>query len=256
MRGVVRLYLICFFLYIALFFPRQLPLSSPYANHNVQSSNFKVQLPMSPEEQYKYVKLILPDGSKAENHAVLLHACCAPCSAAIVECMLRNGMNPTVYFSNSNIFPMQEYDIRKHELMRFLEAQHVPYVEDEYDHGQWLHAVKGLEQEPERGGRCSVCFRFRLAHAARYAQEHGFHLLTTTLASSRWKNIQQIDQAGHLAVENCPDVEWWDMNWRKGGLQTRRGELLRLNEFYNQLYCGCEFSLAVSQAMRSKSSEA
>ena len=88
-----------------------------------------------------------------------------------------------------------------------------------------------------------MCFRYRLTHAARYAQKHGFHLLTTTLASSRWKNIQQIDAAGHLAVEGCPDVEWWDMNWRKGGLQNRRGELLKENEFYNQLYCGCEFSM-------------
>ena len=72
------------------------------------------------EEQYKLVKLSLPDGSKAEGHDVLLHACCAPCSSAIVECMLRNGMKPTVYFSNSNIYPLQEFEIRKHELMRFL----------------------------------------------------------------------------------------------------------------------------------------
>ena len=66
-----------------------------------------------PEEQYKYVKLLLPDGSKAEGHEVLLHACCAPCSSAIVECMLRNGMKPTVFFSNSNIYPLEEYETRK-----------------------------------------------------------------------------------------------------------------------------------------------
>ena len=130
------------------------------------------------EEQYKFVKLTLPDGSKAEGKSVLLHACCAPCSSAIVECMLRNGMKPTVYFSNSNIYPQQEFDIRKHELMRFLEAQQVPYVEDEYDHEEWLATIRGLEKEPERGSRCSVCFQYRLTHAARYAQEHGFHLLT------------------------------------------------------------------------------
>ncbi len=197
-----------------------------------------------PEEQYKFVKLTLPDGGKAEGHAVLLHACCAPCSAAIVECMLRNGMRPTVFFSNSNIYPLQEYEVRKQELIRFLEAQDVPYVEDEYDHADWRRAVTGLEDEPERGSRCSVCFQFRLRRAAEYAQAHGFRLLTTTLASSRWKNIRQIDMAGHVAVADCPDVEWWEQNWRKGGLQTRRGELLRLNSFYNQLYCGCEFSLA------------
>lgn len=197
-----------------------------------------------PEEQYKFVKLTLPDGGMAEGHAVLLHACCAPCSAAIVECMLRNGMRPTVFFSNSNIYPLQEYEVRKQELVRFLEAQDVPYVEDEYDHAEWRSAVTGLENEPERGSRCSVCFQYRLRRAALYAQAHGFRLLTTTLASSRWKNIRQIDMAGHVAVADCPDVEWWEQNWRKGGLQTRRGELLRLNSFYNQLYCGCEFSLA------------
>ncbi len=87
---------------------------------------------------------------------VLLHACCAPCSSAIVECMLRNGMKPTVYFSNSNIYPQQEFDIRKHELMRFLEAQQVPYVEDEITmRSGWL-TIKGLEKEPEReaAARC------------------------------------------------------------------------------------------------------
>ena len=79
-----------------------------------------------PEEQYKYVKLLLPDGSKAEGHEVLLHACCAPCSSAIVECMLRNGMKPTVFFSNSNIYPFQEYETRKQEIIRFLAQQGVP----------------------------------------------------------------------------------------------------------------------------------
>ena len=73
-----------------------------------------------PEEQYKYVKLLLPDGSKAEGHEVLLHACCAPCSSAIVECMLRNGMKPTVFFSNSNIYPFQEYETRTQKSSVFL----------------------------------------------------------------------------------------------------------------------------------------
>ena len=205
---------------------------------------------IQPEDQYKFLKISLPDGVADNGHSVLLHACCAPCSAAIVECMLHNGIMPTVYFSNSNIYPKQEFDIRKQELIRFLNQQDVPYVEDEYDHTEWLQTIAGLEQEPERGSRCSVCFQYRLHHAAQYAQKHGFRWLTTTLASSRWKNIRQIDMAGLVAVSDCKDVEWWSQNWRKGGLQLRRSELLRLNEFYNQLYCGCEFSLAASEAMR------
>ncbi len=74
-------------------------------------------------------------------------------------------------------------------------------------------------------------------------------------ASSRWKNIRQIDMAGHIAVEDCPDVEWWEQNWRKGGLQMRRNELLHINDFYNQLYCGCEFSLASSSAMNKETND-
>ena len=197
-----------------------------------------------PEEQYKHLRISVPEGG------VLLHACCAPCSAAIVECLLRNGCKPTVFFSNSNIYPLSEYETRKQELIRFLKEQDVPFVDDDYCHEEWRESVTGLENEPERGSRCSVCFLFRLSRAARYAQEHGLRWLTTTLASSRWKNIKQIDVAGEQAVSSFPDVEWWAQNWRKGGLQTRRGELLRLNQFYNQLYCGCEFSLASSQAMR------
>ena len=138
---------------------------------------------IQPEEQYKFLKISLPDGVSANEHSVLLHACCAPCSAAIVECMLRNGIRPTVYFSNSNIYPQQEFDIRKHELIRFLQQQDVPYVEDEYDHADWKKAIAGLENEPERGSRCSVCFQYRLHHAACYAQANGFKWLTTTLAS-------------------------------------------------------------------------
>lgn len=197
-----------------------------------------------PEEQYKFYKLSLPDGFNKQGTKVLLHACCAPCSAAIVECMLRNDITLTVFFSNANIYPFQEYEIRKQELIRFLSAQQVPFVEDEYDHEGWCQAIAGKENEPERGSRCSVCFRFRLQRAASYAQEYGFHLLTTTLASSRWKNITQINEAGNFAVANCPNVTFWEQNWRKGGLQMRRGKLIRINDFYNQQYCGCEFSLS------------
>jgi len=67
-------------------------------------------------------------------------------------------------------------------------------------------------------------------------------VLTTTLASSRWKNLDQVNAAGEYACSLFPDVIWWDQNWRKGGLQVRRGEIIKEMNFYNQLWCGCEFS--------------
>jgi predicted adenine nucleotide alpha hydrolase (AANH) superfamily ATPase len=209
------------------------------------------------DENQKYLTFTptLPDGFPLAGRTVLLHSCCAPCSAAIVECMLRNGMRPTVFFSNPNIMPEEEYLIRKHEIIRYLQAQQVPFVEDDYDHRQWLCAVKGLEHEPERGRRCSVCFEYRLHRAARYASEHGFDLLTTTLASSRWKDIDQINEAGRRATAQFPTVTFWEQNWRRGGLQERRGQLLRLNRFYNQRYCGCEFSKTAMELKQKEQAE-
>ena len=177
-----------------------------------------------------------------EEGKVLLHVCCAPCSGAIVEYLVRSGIRPVIFFSNSNIFPAAEYEKRYAEVLRYAAQFGLEVVCDEYAPAEWLDAVKGLEGEPERGRRCGVCFRFRLERAASYASEHGFSVLTTTLASSRWKDLAQVDAAGEEACGKYPGVTWWGRNWRKGGLQERRGEIIKEQNFYNQLYCGCPYS--------------
>ena len=204
---------------------------------------------------------------------VLLHTCCAPCSCAIIEWMLGNGYQPTIYYCNPNIYPEEEYLRRKAECTRFVRSLGLTIIDADYDHAAWLASVQGLEDAPERGPRCLQCFKFRLIESARYALKNGFPLLTTTLASSRWKSLDQINEAGAWAVETAlaeypgnepphagrdaenvasltgsdtgsklPPLIWWDKNWRKGGLQERRGALLKEYNFYNQLWCGCEFS--------------
>jgi predicted adenine nucleotide alpha hydrolase (AANH) superfamily ATPase len=83
----------------------------------------------------------------------------------------------------------------------------------------------------------------RLTATALQAQALGITHFTTTLASSRWKSLDQITQAGLAAQAAVPSTLFWAQNWRKGGLQDRRNQLLREYNFYNQLYCGCEFSM-------------
>ena len=185
---------------------------------------------------------------------VLVHACCAPCSGAILEWLVGQGVRPTVFFSNANIYPLAEYELRRGELLRYAaqlgqkatssgqEPMGLVVIDDVYDHEAWRCAVRGLECEPERGQRCLQCFRFRLERAARYAHEHGFNVLTTTLASSRWKDLEQVDAAGSYACSLFPGLRWWGRNWRKGGLQERRSAIIREQNFYNQTWCGCEFS--------------
>lgn len=174
---------------------------------------------------------------------VLLHACCAPCSSAIVEWMLQHGIRPTIFYFNPNIFPYEEYEIRKNESKRHADSLGIPWIDGDYNHAQWLEQIQGLEHEPERGSRCLQCFRMRLTATALQAQALGITHFTTTLASSRWKSLEQITQAGLAAQAAVPSTLFWAQNWRKGGLQDRRNQLLREYDFYNQLYCGCEFSM-------------
>ncbi|MGN0000197.1 MAG: epoxyqueuosine reductase QueH [Marinilabiliaceae bacterium] len=176
------------------------------------------------------------------SEPVLLHACCAPCSSAILEWMVAHDIRPTIFYYNPNIYPEDEYIKRRNESQRQAEALGLQWVEGAYDHGEWLEAVKGLESEPERGGRCLCCFMMRLRAASEAAKEMGCGCVTTTLASSRWKSQSQIDTAGEWA-EGETGVTFWHQNWRKDGLSERRAALLRENGFYNQLYCGCEFSM-------------
>ena len=184
----------------------------------------------------------------AQQKKILLHTCCAPCSSAIIEFLLSHGVEPVIYYCNPNIYPYEEYLKRKDECTRYAESLGLEIVDADYDHEEWLDYIKGLEDEPERGGRCLKCFRMRLLSSARYARERGLKVITTTLASSRWKSLEQIDQAGRWACEcvnsegQGEEVIWWDRNWRKGGLQERRNQIIKEMNFYNQQWCGCEFS--------------
>lgn len=174
---------------------------------------------------------------------LLLHSCCAPCSGAIVEALVNEGVKPVVFWSNSNIYDREEYDKRRAELLRYAAQFGLEVVDDDYDHAAWkADAAAGRENDPERGGRCLECFRFRLLRAAKYAAANGFDTLATTLASSRWKDLAQVDEAGLWACGQVSGVQWWGRNWRKGGLQERRNQIIKEQGFYNQSFCGCEFS--------------
>ena len=190
----------------------------------------------------KQTSIIVPENCKQ----VLLHACCAPCSSAIVEWMLAHGIEPVIYYFNPNIYPLEEYEIRKSESKRHAESLGIRWIDDDYTHEAWKQAVCGLENEPERGKRCELCFYHRLKATAIKAKELGIPFFTTTLASSRWKSLEQINAAGKKAEEIVTaegSPRFWAQNWRKDGLQERRNTLLKEYQFYNQQYCGCEYSI-------------
>lgn len=101
---------------------------------------------------------------------VLLHSCCAPCSSAIIECLLANNIRPTVFYYNPNIYPQAEYDIRKAEAIRYVKALGLDFIDGDYDYQLWRSSMSGMEDEPERGGRCLQCFTLRLTETAAMPQ--------------------------------------------------------------------------------------
>src|SRR5690606_18994318 len=89
---------------------------------------------------------------------VLLHSCCAPCSGEVMEAMLASGIDYTILFDIPNIQPEKEYLLRKEENIRFAEKHGVPFIDADYDTDNWFARAKGMEDEPERGIRCTMCF--------------------------------------------------------------------------------------------------
>ncbi|MDD3288163.1 MAG: epoxyqueuosine reductase QueH [Alphaproteobacteria bacterium] len=184
-------------------------------------------------------QIAIPKGAKN----ALLHSCCAPCSGAVIEAIQSSGLPLTVFFYNPNIYPREEYDIRKNEIARFAKKLGVPFIDADYDNDRWLNLVKGLENEPEGGKRCSECFNMRLMRSAVCAHENKFDLLATTLGISRRKNIEQVNSCGQIAVSQFENLRYWDYNWRKDGGSARAVEISKLEGFYRQNYCGCLYSM-------------
>jgi hypothetical protein len=177
-----------------------------------------------------------------KKEKILLLSCCAPCSCAVIEKMAQQGADFAVAFYNPNITPFQEYEKRLEENRRVCTRYGIELIELSYDHRLWLEAVRGLENEPERGRRCFACFKMRLQEVMKYALKNGFTAVASVLGVSRWKNLDQVNRAAEEASKQtkCPYV---CIEGRKGGMQQRRAELIKELDLYNQTYCGCEFSL-------------
>ena len=189
-----------------------------------------------------------PNGEKN----ILVHSCCAPCAIEVMEAIEASGIKQTIYFYNPNIHPRDEYEIRKNENKRFCEKKGIPFIDADYDKDNWFERVKGLEWEPERGKRCTACFDMRFERTALHAHENGFKLIVSTLGISRWKNMDQINDCGVRAADRYDDIEYWTFNWRKKGGGMRMIEYSKEEQFYQQEYCGCVFSLRDTNIWRKK----
>ena len=170
---------------------------------------------------------------------LVLMSCCAPCSAGAIKQLADGEISGIddfiVLFFNPNIFPTDEYDRRLAEQVRYCEKLGVKYAIGEYDHAAWRNAVRGMENAPERGPRCSACFRFRFEYAKKWAAEHGYNAISSVFGVSRHKDQSQVDRAGCITLSDKYMPIKWD--------EQLRIAINKTADFYRQKYCGCEFSI-------------
>lgn len=193
-------------------------------------------------------KIELPQGAKK----LLLHSCCAPCSGEVMELLLFSEIDFSIFFYNPNIHPLQEYEIRKQENINFARKYSISFIDADYDKEEWFKRIKGLEWEPERGKRCTLCFDMRFERTALYAHEHNYPIITSSLGISRWKDMNQINEAGIRAASRYPNLEYLTYNWRKEGGSERMYLIAKEHKLYKQEYCGCVYSLRDTNRWRKK----
>jgi hypothetical protein len=176
--------------------------------------------------------------------SLLLHCCCAPCATVpLVDWAV--DFDVTAFYYNPNIFPEEEAQVRAKELERFVKtypfAERPQVVIGEYVPEFYLEKVRGLEQEPERGKRCAICFEMRLEQSAKLAKEQGFDYFTTTLSISPHKDAALLHRLGLEAQERW-GVQYLPCDLKKGEGMKRSVALSKEFSLYRQEYCGCVFS--------------
>ncbi len=169
----------------------------------------------------------------------MLVSCGAPCSCAVIKLLAEEGQDFAVVFYNPNIRPEQEYRKRADENKRLCTLYDVPFIELEYDNERWCKLTAGLENEPERGKRCDVCFYMRLKRVMEYAKDNGFEAVASVLGVSRYKDLAQVNRAAAKASAEV-GIPYLEIEGRKGGRQELRAQLIKELALYNQTYCGCK----------------
>jgi len=171
---------------------------------------------------------------------MLLHTCCAPCAIYVVQ-ELAKEYDLALYYYNPNIHPTDEYQKRLNEIIRWAKKNDLKLIEAKYDTDRWSDTVKGLEQAPEGGERCEVCYELRMRETVQYAKDNSFDVFGTTMSISPHKRADKLNEIG-TKLANEYEFEYFSANWKKNDGFKIACKLSKEEDFYRQDYCGCTFS--------------
>ena len=196
----------------------------------------------------------LPKGKKP---TFLFHVCCGPC-ACFPLLFLAPHFDITIYYDNSNIFPESEFLRRRAELEKLLAFYKRDYgysiklIEPPYDHEEYMKELRPRSREQEGGERCRICYKKRMEEAYDYAESHNFDYFATVMSISRQKDSDVMNQIGRELEKTHPHTKYFYSDFKKANGQLFGVKLRDHYGLYNQLYCGCEYSLAEGKARLAK----
>ena len=184
---------------------------------------------------------------------MLVHICCAVDSHYFLQKLQKQYPNETLtgFFYDPNIHPYSEYVLRLLDVKRSCKMLNIPLIEGDYDTQKWLDAVRGLENEPEKGARCSVCFDRRFDITAQKAAQLGEKSFTSTLLTSPKKSLTQLKKAGDALAEKY-GIAFEAPDFRKASGTQEQNIMAKEASLYRQDYCGCLFGLTMQREQQQK----
>ena len=195
-----------------------------------------------PESYYKLCLKELENITKKKK--ILLHSCCAPCSSHVIS-FLTKYFDITILYYNPNISPIEEYEKRKKEQIKLIneidKINKIDIIDCDYDNDIYEKNIKGYEDCPERGARCTICFNIRLEKAAELAQKNNYDYFCSTLTVSPYKNATLINQIGEQLAQKY-NIKWLYSDFKKAEGYKHSIELSKKYNLYRQDYCGCKYS--------------
>lgn len=177
-----------------------------------------------------------------KDNKIILHSCCAICSGYPISLLKDMGYQVIVYFYNPNIFPQEEYKKRLEAQKKLCEKFNCELIEGEYNTNNFYEAIKGFENEPEKGKRCDICFKLRLKETAKLATKLGVKNFTTSIVISPHKNFEKLTGIGNEIASNF-GIEYVAINFKKNDGFLKTNKISKELKLYRQNYCGCEFSI-------------
>ena len=211
---------------------------------NIVSSLLVIQCLLIMNNMNYYQKHLSQIKDIKNRPTLLIHVCCGVCSVYPLL-YLNKYFKVTVMYTNSNIYPYDEYNKRLEALETSINRfnKEIKLIIDNYDYNNYSLDLKPYKDLPEGNIRCKLCYEKRMDRSYEYACKHHYDYFTTVMSISNRKNANWINEIGEKLQIKYPSTKYLYADFKKDDGITLNDKLNKELDLYHQTYCGCEFSI-------------